>query len=250
MASTSSTSGTNPFGFINNQQSGGSSVSSVANGSKTNAAGGVGTGATSSSADQIQNSFLTLLTAQLNAQDPLNPMDNAQITSQMAQISQVTGLQQLNQTMQAMVSAQAASQSLMAAGMVGKNVLVAGNQVAIPPAGASTQGGVMLNGPASAVTVSIKDANGTVVRTLSVPKPTTGMNTFDWDGKDSNGQPVPSNSTYTFSTEVTQASSGGSTTATAYNNQQVKAVSWVQGVPMLIMPDGSSVPLSNVAQLS
>ncbi|MEG0141807.1 MAG: flagellar hook capping FlgD N-terminal domain-containing protein, partial [Comamonas sp.] len=52
--------------------------------------------------NEAQDRFLKLLVAQLNNQDPMNPMDNAQMTSQMAQINTVTGIQQLNQTMQSM----------------------------------------------------------------------------------------------------------------------------------------------------
>ncbi|MDE1711484.1 flagellar hook capping FlgD N-terminal domain-containing protein (plasmid) [Chromobacterium amazonense] len=184
------TSGSFNYGNLNNQLAPGATSIQAANGS----AGGNAQSA--SSAQSMQSNFLTLLTAQLNAQDPLNPMDNSQITSQMAQISQVAGIQSLNQTMQQLVNAQSANQSMMAASMIGKNVLVAGSGLQTPAAGQTTQAGVMLNGPASSVQI------------------------------------------------------GGTTTATAYNTQQVQAVSWVNGAPMLVLPGNAQVSLSSVAQMS
>lgn len=73
-----------------------------------------------------QDRFLKLLVAQLNNQDPLNPMDNAQMTSQMAQINTVTEIQKLNVTMNGMAGQFAALQGVQSADLVGKQVLVDG----------------------------------------------------------------------------------------------------------------------------
>ncbi|WP_158248721.1 flagellar hook assembly protein FlgD [Chromobacterium sinusclupearum] len=237
------TSGSFNYGNLNNQPAPGATSIQAANGS----AGGNAQSA--SSAQSMQSNFLTLLTAQLNAQDPLNPMDNSQITSQMAQISQVAGIQSLNQTMQQLVNAQSANQSMMAASMIGKNVLVAGSSLQTPAAGQTTQGGVMLNGPASSVQINVLDKNGNVVATQSIASPVKGMNTFTWDGTDGNGNALPKGN-YTFQAKVNQASAGGTTAATAYNTQQVQAVSWVNGAPMLVLPGNAQVSLSSVAQMS
>ncbi|UTH73845.1 flagellar hook assembly protein FlgD [Chromobacterium sp. IIBBL 290-4] len=236
-------SATNPYSVANNTLATGAQAITAANG------GSSGNTASATSAQSLQNNFLTLLTAQLNAQDPLNPMDNSQLTTQMAQISQVSGLQTLNQTMQQLVSSQNASQSMMAAGMIGGQVLVAGNTLNTPAAGQTVQAGVMLNGPASAYQVNIVNKNGTVVDTMSVSNPSAGMNTFKWDGTDGKGNALPAGQ-YTFQVQVAQASSGGTTTATAYNNQQVQAVTWSSGTPMLVLSGNQTVPLSAVAQMS
>jgi flagellar basal-body rod modification protein FlgD len=104
-----------------------------------------GTGSTNANTDTsaqgIQDRFLKLLVTQLQAQDPMNPMDNSQITSQMAQISQVSGMQTLNTAMQSLVQSQAANQSLMAATMIGKQALVPGNALNMT-SGSSVQGAV------------------------------------------------------------------------------------------------------------
>src|SRR3990167_8083696 len=86
-----------------------------------------GAAATASTAADTQDRFLKLLVTQMKNQDPLNPMDNAQVTSQMAQLSTVTGIDKLNVTLQALSDSMASSQSLQAASMIGYGVLVPGN---------------------------------------------------------------------------------------------------------------------------
>jgi len=229
-------SSTNPYAALNGTTSSVGSNSSVGAGSSS-----------ATSAQDIQNQFLTLLVTQLQSQDPMNPMDNSQITSQMAQISQVSGMQTLNTAMQSLVQSQTANQSLMAATMIGKQALVPGNALNLT-SGSNVQGAVNLSGAATNYTVSIKDANGNVVDTLAVNSPSSGLNSFEWDGKDANGNQLPTGK-YTFSAAATSASSSA-VTATPYANQTVTAVSWASGAAQLIMQDGSSVGLSGIAQLS
>src|SRR5664279_439991 len=80
--------------------------------------------AKASTTTDSQSRFLTLLTAQLKNQDPLNPMDNAQMTSQLAQISTVDGIERLNTTLQSLISDSSNSQTMQAAALVGHGVLV------------------------------------------------------------------------------------------------------------------------------
>lgn len=232
MTSSVNSSSSNPYAVLNGNSSSGTG--------STNAN-------TDTSAQGIQDRFLKLLVTQLQAQDPMNPMDNSQITSQMAQISQVSGMQTLNTAMQSLVQSQAANQSLMAATMIGKQALVPGNTLNMT-SGSSVQGAVSLSGAATDYTVSIADANGNVVDTLTVKSPSSGLNSFNWDGTDADGKSLPSGK-YTFSAKATSASTTA-VTATPYANQAVTAVSWASGSPQLIMKDGTSVGLANVAQLS
>ena len=76
-----------------------------------------------------QDQFLKLLVAQLQAQDPLNPMDNAQMTSQLAQISTVDGINKLNTTVTSMLDQLGAVDQLNAASMIGHTVLVDGHRI-------------------------------------------------------------------------------------------------------------------------
>src|SRR3954466_4446382 len=82
-----------------------------------------------STAVAAQDRFMTLLVTQMKNQDPLNPLDNAQVTSQLAQLSTVTGVDKLNATLESMMSSFQSSQSLQAANMIGHGVLVPGTDV-------------------------------------------------------------------------------------------------------------------------
>ncbi len=157
--------------------------------------GTVSTKAKSTTAD-TQDRFLKLLTTQLKNQDPLNPMDNAQLTSQLAQISTVDGIERLNATLQKLVSSSVDAEAMQAAGLVGHQVMVAGSGLQLTDSGAV--GGVDLSSAADSVTLTIKDANGLVMKTLDLGSLDAGTNNFTWDGKtDSGAQAV--NGTYSLS---------------------------------------------------
>jgi flagellar basal-body rod modification protein FlgD len=145
---------------------------------------GTKTSSTSSTAD-IQNRFLTLLTTQLKNQDPLNPMDNAQITSQLAQLSTVTGIEKLNTTLQTLLQDSQDSQTTQAAALVGKAVMVPGSSLALSSSAAI--GGFELASDADAVTVTISDSNGVAVRTMSLGSMSSGLHDFTWDGATDSG---------------------------------------------------------------
>jgi flagellar basal-body rod modification protein FlgD len=149
------------------------------------------------SAAAIQNQFMTLLVTQMQNQDPLNPMDNSQVTSQMAQLSTVSGISQLNSTVQALSASMATSQSLQATSMIGTTVLVPGSQLNL--ANGQANGAVELTQPADSVAVTIADAKGNVVRTLQLGTQSAAGNVnFQWDGKNNAGATVADGS-YTFS---------------------------------------------------
>ncbi|BBO21424.1 MAG: flagellar hook assembly protein FlgD [Burkholderiales bacterium] len=135
-----------------------------------------------------QDRFLKLLVTQLKNQDPLNPMDNAQMTSQMAQISTVEGIDKLNATLKMILEGSNESEAMQAAALVGHGVLVPGSGLALS-AGMGI-GGIELDGPADRVSVTIKDANGLAVRTLDLGALGAGSRAFSWDGKTDAGAPA------------------------------------------------------------
>lgn len=154
------------------------------------------TSTTKSTAQAAQDRFMTLLVTQMKNQDPLNPLDNAQVTSQLAQLSTVTGIEKLNDTMNAMSSSFQSSQGLQAASMIGHGVVVPGSNVELKD-GKSVLG-FDLPQSADSVRVQIKDATGAVVRTLSANAMTAGMNSMTWDGKNESGS-LLANGNYQFS---------------------------------------------------
>ncbi|HZS80518.1 MAG TPA: flagellar hook capping FlgD N-terminal domain-containing protein, partial [Herbaspirillum sp.] len=83
------------------------------------------------SPDAIQNRFLKLLTVQMKNQNPTNPLDNSQLTVQLAQLSTVSGISQLNTTLASLMSNIQSAQSLQSASMIGRSVLAPGSSVAL-----------------------------------------------------------------------------------------------------------------------
>ncbi|GAA5234030.1 flagellar basal body rod modification protein [Verticiella sediminum] len=148
-----------------------------------------GAGANSLS-NEIQDRFLTLLITQLKNQDPLNPMDNAEVTSQLAQLSTVNGITQLNNTLLAVSGQIDISQSLQATALVGREVLVPGEKISVGN-GVSTPFGIDVISPTADVTVSIVDNAGNVVRKFELGAQAVGVYNVEWDGKDSVGADVP-----------------------------------------------------------
>lgn len=136
---------------------------------------------TKSTTADAQDRFLKLLTTQLKNQDPLNPMDNAQMTSQLAQISTVDGIEKLNATLQKLLSSSVDGEAMQAAALVGHQVMVAGNGLQLGDTGAI--GGLVLTSGADQVVVSIKDQNGLAMRTLTLGNLDAGTHNFAWDGK-------------------------------------------------------------------
>lgn len=143
-------------------------------------------------ADGTEDRFLKLLVAQMRNQDPLNPLDNAQVTSQLAQISTVRGIEGLNNTMTDFVTANAQSSAMSSVAMLGKQVLVPGDAFNYQPAasGATTRLGFELAGSATAARLEIVDSAGTVLHTRTMGSVPAGMQTFEWNGKDSSGRAV------------------------------------------------------------
>lgn len=151
--------------------------------------------ATANSTQEAQDRFLTLLVTQMKNQDPLNPMDNAQVTSQLAQLSTVSGIEKLNTTVAAMNVNLQASQNLQAANMIGHGVIAPGSAIQLQD-GKSIYG-VELPQNADNVEISIKDSAGLLVRKMSVGVMPAGVNTMTWDGKTDSGA-VAANGNYSF----------------------------------------------------
>jgi flagellar basal-body rod modification protein FlgD len=178
-----------------------SSVQTVST-SLLSAVNGTGGSGSASTTQDTQDQFLKLLVTQMKNQDPLNPMDNAQVTSQMAQLSTVTGIEKLNTTLQTMSAAFSASQSLQASGMIGRSVLAPGSSLVLS-SGGTASGGFALEQPVDGVTVTIKNSAGAVVHTASMGAQNAGNVLFQWDGAtDSGGTAAPG--TYTFEVAATQ----------------------------------------------
>ena len=133
----------------------------------------------SSTATDPSERFLKLLVAQMQNQDPLNPMDNAQVTSQMAQIQSVNGIEKLNRTVEGLGTQFAQMNALQGASLVGRDVIVPGNRLAPNDVGL-VQGGFELDGPADRVQVELLNAGGRVIDTIELGAQGAGRHGFEW----------------------------------------------------------------------
>jgi flagellar basal-body rod modification protein FlgD len=122
--------------------------------------------------------FLKLLVTQLQNQDPMNPMDNAQITSQMAQINTVTGIEKLNVTVDGLNTQFAQLQALSGASLVGRDITVRGNKLQLEAGRAA--GGFELSRTAGSVKVEVLNGAGRVVDTLDLGTQDAGRQGFTW----------------------------------------------------------------------
>jgi flagellar basal-body rod modification protein FlgD len=183
--------------------------------------------------------FLKLLVAQMQNQDPLSPMDNAQVTSQMAQINTVSGIEKLNTTVAGLSSQFAQLQTVQGAALVGHDVIVAGNRLAIDATAAVGQGGFELTGAADAVKVEILAPSGAVMQTINLGAESAGVHSFDWPSGT-----ATSASGLTF--RVSATSGGVTTPATALMRDRVDAVSTAGNSFTLELQNSGTVPYSSV----
>jgi|NGEPerStandDraft_6_1074524.scaffolds.fasta_scaffold02806_6 flagellar basal-body rod modification protein FlgD len=196
-----------------------------------------------SSSTVSADTFLKLLVAQMQNQDPLNPMDNAQVTSQMAQINTVTGINTLNTTVQSLSSQFTQMQALQGASLVGHSVIVPGNMLNIDPTSATGQGGFQIATPADAVKVDILAPSGAVVQTINLGAEGAGMHSFAWPAGTATNA-----SGYTF--RVTATSGGVTIPSTALMSDIVDAVSTSGNTFNLELQNSGTVPYSTVVALN
>lgn len=135
-----------------------------------------------------RDTFLTMLVAQLQNQDPLNPMDGTDFSAQLAQFSQLEQLINLNDSMEQLAAAYDKKSEGDAVGFVGKQVT--GNVDAMNVEDGTVSGGFYsLNQPAD-IMITITDADGKTVKTMYEGQQTAGSHLISWDGTDNNGEAV------------------------------------------------------------
>jgi flagellar basal-body rod modification protein FlgD len=195
-------------------------------------------------AAEAQDRFMTLLVTQMKNQDPLNPLDNAQVTSQLAQLSTVTGIDKLNDSIGALMGSYQASQSMQAASMIGHGVLVPGSGVELVKGQALM--GMELTQPVDKVQVTIFDASGREVRKLDLGAQQPGSIPVTWDGTNADGV-AAADGNYTFKVDALLGSDTMPSTALQFG--LVGSVSTnAQGVK-LSLPGMGEFKFSDVRQI-
>lgn len=147
--------------------------------------------------------FLKLLVAQLQHQDPLNPMDSAEFTAQLAQFSSLEQQRNINENLASLISIHKEARLLEVAGLTGKNVLASTNEIVLEDSGQVTLGFELPRDVASA-TITITDSMGNLVRTIQKGGLGKGYNTVLWDGRNNSGILVPSGRYYYVVSGITK----------------------------------------------
>jgi flagellar basal-body rod modification protein FlgD len=208
-----------------------------------------GTAATSSTSTTSKNSmseasdrFLKLLVTQMQNQDPLNPADNSQITSQMAQINTVTGIDKLNTTMTSMSTNMTQLQMLQGASLVGHSVVMEGNRLGTNSAGHGV-GGYQLAAAASNVQVDIYNSAGIKLDSVTQSGMSAGLQSFEWT-------PPTGTSMTGLTFKVTATSGGKAVTSTPMMSDLVDAVSTGDSGLMLELRNAGSTAYNKIKTVS
>jgi flagellar basal-body rod modification protein FlgD len=214
--------------------------------SGTSAATAAAASSSASIGGLTMNDFLTLMTAQLKNQDPLNPTDSNQFLSQLSQLSTVEGISQLNTSVNTLSNSTLSSQALTSASLVGHGILAAAGS-SYYTSGQAISGAVQVPTGATSVVLSITNAGGALVDQLSVPA-SAGLQNFSWNGTDSNGRPVASG---TYGVTAIAQVGGAPQAATTYMNGIVTSVTLgASGAgPTLNTSQLGPIALSSVEQI-
>ncbi|MDE1181234.1 flagellar hook assembly protein FlgD [Paraburkholderia sp.] len=199
------------------------------------------------SATDMQQTFLQLLVAQMKNQDPTNPMDSSQMTSQLAQINTVSGISQLNTTLSSLSTQLSAGQQPQAALLIGSTVLAPGSSLTVA-SGASSAFGVNLANAVSDLQVVVKNSAGQIVNTLDLGKQSAGVIPVSgWTPTDSQGNTLADG---TYSISAVGTINGQQATATTLAGAKVQSViQQTDGTPGLSLSNGTTVGLTSVSAI-
>lgn len=193
-----------------------------------------------------KDDFLKLLVTQLQKQDPMNPEDPTQFTSQLTQYSSLEQLVNVNTNLQGLTDQQLASTQLTATSYIGKVVNVSGNTLNVSQ-GSATAGHYSLPADSAVTSLEVYDASGKLINTISLGSQKTGSHDFTWTGQNTSGQTV-ADGTYHF-TLTAQDATGQAIDTTTSVTGTVNGVSFENGKTQLQV-GGSSYSLSDLLSVS
>jgi flagellar basal-body rod modification protein FlgD len=192
-----------------------------------------------------KDEFLTMLVAQLQYQDPMNPMDSTGFTAQLAQFSSLEQLENINTTLETMTTQQASGDNARAVQFIGKRVTAVGDTVELGDSGTATMS-FDLAGDADAVYIKVYNAAGAYVGDFEVGSLAAGEQQVTWDGTDQNDQPLPEGQ-YRFDVLAVDEEDVP-VTATTFSTGVVTGVSYQNGEAYL-QTDSFLLPISSVVRV-
>ncbi len=210
----------------------------------TSTVSGVSSGTTvaSTASNQVltQDDFLQMLIAQLQNQDPLNPMSGTDFAAQLAQFSSLDQLTNINTQLSSLASTLSSTNSSQVVSLIGDEVVANGSAITV--SGSSTTLAYNLSQNAQQGTIKIYDSNGNLVNTLTFGQQQSGNNTTTWDTSNM------TSGTYTFTVSALD-SSGKAVTATTLTTGTVTGVTYQNSVPYLSV-NGQNIPLTAVQYIT
>lgn len=136
--------------------------------------------------DLGQEDFLKLMVTQFRNQDPMKPMENGEFLGQLAQFSTVSGIEEMNVSVSKLADSIHASQTVQAANMIGRTVLLEG-EVGYLHEGQALEGAIDLPASTGNAQVRIFDPSGQLIRQIPMGSRQAGIANFSWDGLKSDG---------------------------------------------------------------
>jgi flagellar basal-body rod modification protein FlgD len=201
---------------------------------------------TTASKESPKETFMKLLVAQLEHQNPLSPMDNMQFTQQLAQFTSLEQLQSMNANLSALMQAQTTTNGLQAATLIGKHVQAQANTTQVSKQGEATPFHYTLAADSANVQINVLDQAGKTTRTINAQPQKAGAQALSWDGKDAVGKPLPAGA-YPF--QVTATDKAGKPVVVEESLQGiVEGVTYDGNHPYLIV-GGNRVELSALTNI-
>jgi flagellar basal-body rod modification protein FlgD len=191
-----------------------------------------------------QEDFLKLFTTQMRYQNPLEPLDNFQMATQLAQFNTVDALSRMNDTLTQLMAAQNSMNNVQAASLIGKKVETQGSRLAIQQ-GAVGEGIYQLARPANVV-IQILNSQGNLVRQIDAGVRDTSRQTIGWNGQNQAGAALP-DGIYTFRVIAVDAQ-GQSVPVTTYRIGTVDGVSLENGT-VTLQVNGDKVAFSDILSI-
>lgn len=181
------------------------------------------------------DTFLLLLTAQLQNQDPLAPMDSTQFTQQLVQYSQVEQQIRTNEQIEGLVGQYQAASAGAALSYLGKDAIIEADETYL--AGGEANWAYRLPENADSLTINVKDSTGRTIYTTTASPRTAGEHLFAWDGKKSDGS-TAADGVYTLEIEAI-GNDGEELTPTVSVRETIMGVDFTGTTPVVITPSGT-----------